>query len=56
MAGNLRQLGDALDTEHAAGEFGEQRRLIAISGADLENRVLRLEVQGLDHQSDQRRL
>src|ERR1039458_6308958 len=27
VARNLRQLGDALDTDHAAGEFGEQRRL-----------------------------
>ena len=52
----LGELGYALDGEDAAGELCEQRRLVAEPGADLEDGVVFSQVQGLDHESDERRL
>jgi hypothetical protein len=52
----LREVGEALDAPDGARELGEQRRLKAVAGADLEHTLSAGEPERLDHARDERRL
>ena len=52
----LRELVDDFDAVHSASQLGEHRRLIAEASADLENYVVRLELEHVRHHRDHERL
>jgi hypothetical protein len=56
LAGLRRQVGQPLDRVDPAYEGGEDRRLIAEPGPDLEDPLVAPQVERLDHHGDERRL
>ena len=52
----LRQRRDDLDGEHLGAHRGEDRRLVARAGADLEDLLAGFHIHGLGHESDNERL
>src|ERR687891_297572 len=55
-AGGGGEVGPALDAPDRAGEVGQQRRLVAQAGADLEHGLATPQAEGRDHPRRQRRL
>src|SRR5690606_27422504 len=54
--GDGRELAPPLDAPDEPGEAGEQRGLVAVAAADLEDRLLAGELERLEHGGDQGRL
>ena len=52
----LGQIGPDLDADHAGSDPGEQRGLVAVTGADLEYLLRTVQAQRRDHHGAQRRL